>query len=153
MATGKPIIAAIDGCCPDNEVRAKIGFKVTEAYKARMRSNLEAIQSYGITLTVDKNLFKKVNKVFTASFDFPIPSSDSSPEPENVKETKAEPACGCAAAAMETSSSIKLNKKVIGRVDIAKNAKYKTIIVGADSLVTGLADDEAYNRGITIVRE
>ena len=41
MATGKPIVAAVDGCCPDNEVRAKIGFKVTDAYKMRMRSNLD----------------------------------------------------------------------------------------------------------------
>ena len=48
---------------------------------------------------------------------------------------------------------MKLDKKVIGRMDIAKNARFKTIIVGADAVVTGLAVDEAYNRGITIVRK
>ncbi len=151
MVTGKPVVAAVDGCCPDSEVRAKIGFKVTDAYKVRMRSNLEALQSYGIHLTVDNNLFDKVNKVYTASFDFPSP--DSSEEPAQVKtEQVAQPSCSGSAAAEETSS-IKLNKNVIGRVDIAKNARYKTIIVGADAVVTGLASDEAYNRGITIVRE
>ena len=151
MATGKPVVAAVDGCCPDNAVRAKLGFKVTDAYKARMRSNLEALQSYGIHLTVDSNLFNKVNKVYTASFDFPSPDSDA--KPVQVKaEQAAQPSCSGSAAAEEVSS-VKLDKKVIGRVDIARNARYKTIIVGADAVVTGLANDEAYNRGITIVRE
>ena len=150
MATGKPIVAAVDGCCPDNEVRAKLGFKVTDAYKARMRSNLEALQSYGIHLTVDNNLFEKVNKVYTASFDFPAPDSDGKPAQEKAKPA-AGTSCGCSKSA--ETASVKLDKKVIGRVDIAKNARFKTIIVGADAVVTGLAVDEAYNRGITIVRE
>ena len=150
MATGKPIVAAVDGCCPDNEVRAKLGFKVTDAYKARMRSNLEALQSYGIHLTVDNNLFEKVNKVYTASFDFPAPDSDEKPAQEKAKPV-AGISCGCSKPA--ETASVKLDKKVIGRVDIAKNARFKTIIVGADAVVTGLAVDEAYNRGITIVRK
>lgn len=150
MATGKPIVAAVDGCCPDNEVRAKLGFKVTDAYKARMRSNLEALQSYGIHLTVDNNLFEKVNKVYTASFDFSAPDSDEKPAQEKAKPA-AGTSCGCSKSA--ETASVKLDKKVIGRVDIAKNARFKTIIVGADAVVTGLAVDEAYNRGITIVRK
>lgn len=151
MATGKPVVAAVDGCCPDNAVRAKLGFKVTDAYKARMRSNLEVLQSYGIHLTVDSNLFDKVNKVYTASFDFPSPDSDA--KPVQVKaEQAAQPSCSGSAAAEEVSS-VKLDKKVIGRVDIARNARYKTIIVGADAVVTALASDEACNRGIAIVRE
>ena len=151
MATGKPVVAAVDGCCPDNAVRAKLGFKVTDAYKARMRSNLEVLQSYGIHLTVDSNLFDKVNKVYTASFDFPSPDSDA--KPVQVKaEQAAQPSCSGSAAAEEVSS-VKLGKKVIGRVDIARNARYKTIIVGADAVVTALASDEACNRGIAIVRE
>jgi hypothetical protein len=50
-------------------------------------------------------------------------------------------------------ASLKLDKKVIGRVDIATNARYKTIIVREDAVVTGLAVDEAMNRGIRIVKE
>ena len=151
MATGKPVVAAVDGCCPDNAVRAKLGFKVTDAYKARMRSNLEALQSYGIHLTVDSNLFNKVNKVYTASFD--LPSLDPDAKAVQVKaEQAAQPSCSGSAAAEEVSS-VKLDKKVIGLVDIARNARYKTIIVGADAVVTALASDEACNRGIAIVRE
>ncbi|MDO5146001.1 MAG: flavoprotein [Eubacteriales bacterium] len=150
MATGKPVIAAIDGCCPDNEVRAKMGFKVTEAYKAKMRSNLEDVQSYGIHLTTAANLSRKVNKVYRAGFDFPAPDSDSK-SASAKSEQAAKTSCGCRTSG--TDASVKLDKKVIGRVDIAKNARYQTIIVRRDALVTGLANDEASNRGIAIVRE
>lgn len=157
MSLGKPIIAAIDGCCPDNEIRAKIGFKVTEAYKARMRRNLEDIQSYGITLTVDKNLYNKVDRVFGSSFDFPVPKADvkmsvMDTAKGNAKAVKAQAEL-VVKPAEQTVTSLKLDKKVIGRVDIAKNARYKTIIVREDAVVTGLAVDEAYNRGITIIKE
>lgn len=144
LHSGKPIVAAIDGCCPDNKVREKIGFKVNDYYKAKLRSNLVELQAFGINLTTDKSLAGKVNKVFASSFDFPAPES----------EEEAKPSCGCIAA-QETvkSTSITLDKRVIGRVDVAKNAMYNTIIVSSDALVTGLAADEASKRGITIVKQ
>ena len=150
MHTGKPIVAAVDGCCPDNEVRAKLGFKVTESYKAKLRSNLVDIQSFGIVLTTDKSLAKKVNKVYASSFDFPIP--DSGEEPKQKQET-AKPSCGCAVKQEAEESSTTLDKRVIGRIDIAKNAKYTTIYVSSDALVTVLAAEEAVKRGITIVKK
>jgi hypothetical protein len=144
MATGKPIVAAVDGCCPDNEVRAKIGFKVTDAYKARMRRNLEDLQAYGIILTVNANLCHKVNKVYNASFDFP--------KPDSGKE-----ACSAAPAVkmqlMSSGGSIKLDKRVIGRIDIARHLNCETIMVRSDAVITSLARDEALKQGINIVKE
>ena len=148
MTAGKPIVAAVDGCCPDNEVRQKLGFKVTEAYKQRLRKNLEDLQAYGIILTVDQRLREKVDRAHGASFDFPIPSSDSKMETGGSRKIAAE-----IAKQQPFDASLKLDKKVIGRVDIAKNARYKTIIVREDAVVTGLAVDEAMNRGIRIVKE
>lgn len=152
MSTGKPIVAAVDGCCPDNEVRAKIGFKVTDAYKKRMRRNLEDIQSYGIHLTVDRKLCEKVTRVHLSGFDFPIPSSDTKMEVMDVKKPSMEQVTAQVEKKSE-NTSLKLDKKVIGRVDIASNARYKTIIVREDAVVTGLAVDEAFKRGITLVKE
>ena len=143
MATGKPIVAAIDGCCPDNKVREQLGFKVTEAYKAKMRHNLEDMLAYGITLTTDYSLCSKVNEVFSAKVSLPA-LDNSKPAVQSVSQPVKK---------VETPSSVKLDKKVIGRVDIAKNARFKTIVVRQDALVTGLAKDEALNRGITIVKE
>lgn len=146
MSVGKPIVAAIDGCCPDNEVRAKMGFKVTEAYKAKLRSNLEALQSYGIVLTSAKNLSNKVNKVLAGSFHFPAVQKT---EPKKTAET-----CSCTVAAKpEKGGTVRLNKNVISRNDILLNRQYKTIIVAKRANVTALAQDEAYRYGIEIVKE
>ncbi|MBQ9156599.1 MAG: flavoprotein [Eubacterium sp.] len=149
MATGKPIVAAIDGCCPDNQVRAKLGFKVTDAYKARMRRNLEDLRDYGIVLTVNANLCHKVNKVYESSFNFPRPGADKEP----VKEVKSGSSCNLAMQVMPAGTSIRLDKKVIGRIDIAQNFNFGTITVRRDAIVTGLARDEAAKRGVKIVKE
>lgn len=148
MTAGKPIVAAVDGCCPDNEVRQKLGFKVTDAYKQRLRKNLEDLQAYGIILTVDQKLREKVDRVHGAGFDFPIPSTESRMEAGGSGKLASK-----LAAQKQFDTSLKLDKRVIGRVDIARNARYKTIIVREDAVVTGLAVDEAMNRGITIVKE
>ena len=157
MATGKPIVAAIDGCCPDNKVREQLGFKVTEAYKAKMRHNLEDMLAYGITLTTDYSLCSKVNEVFSAKISLPaLDNSKPAPKKERIVSAKMEPAVQSVSQPVKkagASGSVKLDKKVIGRVDIAKNARFKTIVVRQDALVTGLAKDEALNRGITIVKE
>lgn len=146
MSVGKPIVAAIDGCCPDNEVRAKMGFKANDAYKAKLRSNLEALQSYGIVLTSAKNLFHKVNKVLAGSFKF---SNVRKAEPEKKTET-----CSCSTTEKpKAGGSVRLDKNVISRNDILLNRQYKTIIVGKRANVTALATDEAYRYGITIVKE
>lgn len=144
MSVGKPIVAAIDGCCPDNEVRNKMGFKANEAYRAKLRSNLEAVQSYGIVLTSAKNLFKKVNKVLAKSVSFSnVRKAESKAEAKAVKST-AKPVSG---------NAVRLDKNVISRNDIILNRQYKTIIVGKRANVTALAQDEAFHYGITIVKE
>lgn len=152
MAAGKPIIAAIDGCCPDNEVRAKMGFKVTDAYKARMRRNLEDLKSYGIVLTVNVNLCHKVNKVFESSFNFPKPGADKAPDTGKAVSSGGS-SCDVKMQVMSAGGSVRLDKKVIGRIDIANHFNCETIIVREDALVTSLANDEAFKRGIKIVKE
>ena len=154
MTSGKPVVAAVDGCCPDNKVREQKGFKVTEAYKARLRRNLEDMITYGIHLTTDINLFEKVDKVFTASFDFPLPSSDDKAGQEEAKAIS----CGCPVKEKVEGASVKLDKKVIGRIDIAKAicscaGDVTRVIVRKDAIVTQLAKDAAYERNILIVTE
>ena len=154
MTQGKPVVAAVDGCCPDNKVREQKGFKVTEAYKARLRRNLEDMITYGIHLTTDINLFEKVDKVFTASFDFPLPSSDDKAGQEEAKAIS----CGCPVKEKVEGASVRLDKKVIGRIDIAKAicscaGDVTRVIVRKDAIVTQLAKDAASERNILIVTE
>ena len=146
MTSGKPIVAAVDGCCPDNKVREQMGFKVTEAYKARLRSNLADMITYGITLTTDADLAGKVDEVFSANLDFPVPSSEEKPD---------RPVCVCQAQEKVNGASIKLDKKVIGRADIgsANCQGASVVIVPADAVITSLATNEAKRFNITIIKE
>ena len=148
MAQGKPIVAAIDGCCPDNKVREKIGFKVTEAYKKKMRDHLVDMVSFGIHLTTAQSLFTKVENVFCADFSYVI---DDDPYDEDYPPTQKP--CGCRTDTAPAREEVKIGKKVIGRTDVMENADCKTIIVAKDAIVTGLAKDEAQTRCIKIVHE
>lgn len=60
LETGKGVIAAVDGCCPDNPQRAARGFQVADSYKARLRANLEALRGYGVRLTTADALAGKL---------------------------------------------------------------------------------------------
>jgi len=149
MAAGKPVVAAIDGCCPDNKVREQIGFKVSDAYKAKMRSNLADLITYGIVLTTAENLFTKVEDVFTEGFKFPDMGLADEPE----KPVHGPNTCGCENEDGSLSGQAFIDKKVIGRIDISRYSGCKTIIVRKDAIITGLAKDAANERGIMIVTE
>lgn len=149
MIVGKPIIASIDGCCPDNEQRASMGFHVTEAYKVKLRSNLEDLRSFGVILTTSKNLAHKANKVFYSKYSF---SNDHKTETKKTPEKTAKN-IACDLKPQTEGQTVKLDKNIISKSDIVINQRYKTIIVKKGTLVTALAKDEAYKRGITIVIE
>jgi len=157
MATGKPVIASIDGCCPDSSVRAKLGFNVTEAYKARMRRNLEDLKSYGIVLTINSNLCHKLTKVYESSFAFKREdiekkaNGQSAPAPEAPAESEECPSCSVMPDG--AGENTRIDKNVVSRVDIATVKGCGTVIVGKTAVVTDLARDEAYRRGIVIIRE
>lgn len=152
MATGKPVIASIDGCCPDSEIRAKLGFKVTESYKARMRRNLEDLQSYGIVLTVNSNLCSKVTKIYESSFDFSREDIERKASGGNMPKEDTAPE-KCVLKSQEAGESIVIDKNVISRTDIARYSGLSRIVVSKGTVVTDLASDEARRRGIEIVRE
>ena len=144
MIVGKPVVASIDGCCPDSAVRAKMGFRVTEAYKVRLRNNLEALRDYGIVLTSSKNIANKVNKVLSSSFSFAGSGEKETAVQDNKPSIQTKPTAG---------GRVRIEKNVISRNDIICHRQYKTIIVGKRAAVTALAQDEAYRYGITIVKE
>lgn len=56
LEKGIGVVAASDGCCPDNPERARRGFAAPDAYKARLRANLAALKSYGVTLVPARRL-------------------------------------------------------------------------------------------------
>lgn len=56
LMRGKKVIAAIDGCCPDLAQRAANGVRMPAPLYRKLKGNLETLLSFGIKLTVAKEL-------------------------------------------------------------------------------------------------
>lgn len=136
MWRGKNVVVSIDGCCPDNPLRAAKGYRMTEALKAHLRENLAAMESFGATLTSGEGLYRKTLKVIGApAAPAPAPRSDQAVKPA------------------PTAPSVRTSGKVIGNAQVLTCPAGGVLRVPKGSLVTQMARDTAAVRGVTIVQE
>lgn len=152
LISGKPIVASVNGCCPDNKERREIyGDNLSDFHKKRLSNNLEILRSYNIKLSSSENLYKNVNKILLKSFNL-YKSNKFIKEVyvsngDKVVSSNAEP------KTVDDISSIRLNKKILSRKDIWDNKKFSTIFVKQNTLITDLARDEAQRLNITLTKE
>ena len=152
LMSGKPIVASINGCCPDNKERREIyGDNLSDFHKKRLSNNLEILRSYNIKLSSSEKLYKNVNKILLKSFNL-YKSNKFINEVyvsngDKVVSSNAEP------KTVDDISSIRLNKKILSRKDIWDNKKFSTIFVKQNTLITDLARDEAQRLNITLTKE
>lgn len=152
LISGKPIVASINGCCPDNKERREIyGDNLSDFHKKRLSNNLEILRSYNIKLSSSEKLYKNVNKILLKSFNL-YKSNKFINEVyvsngDKVVSSNAEP------KTVDDISSIRLNKKVLSRKDIWDNKKFSTIFIKKNTLITDLARDEAQRLNITLTKE
>ncbi len=123
LAMGKQVFFATDGCCPDCKAREELGYAMNDAMKAKLRSNLAALKSYGGHLAAAKELGETVLR---------------------VKEPQSAPAAASAGGSVRRS--------VIGRKQMDDCPVGSTLTIAKDSIVTALAQDIAEERSIKIVR-
>lgn len=126
LERGLPVVAAWNGCCPDNRDRHARGFQVTDAYKARMRANMDALKSYGITMVAARKLGLAAGQILT-------PVADARTQPVAVEG--------------EHSGG----KRVFGRAE-AMQCQGPELRLGRDVLVTPLAVEELRHRNIRLVQ-
>ena len=152
LISGKPVVASINGCCPDNKERREIyGDNLSDFHKKRLSNNLEILRSYNIKLSSSEKLYKNVNKILLKSFNL-YKSNKFIKEVyvsngDKVVSSNAEP------KTVDDISSIRLNKKILSRKDIWDNKKFSTIFVKQNTLITDLARDEAQRLNITLTKE
>ena len=152
LISGKPIVASVNGCCPDNKERREIyGDNLSDFHKKRLSNNLEILRSYNIKLSSSEKLYKNVNKILLKSFNL-YKSNKFINEVyvsngDKVVSSNAEP------KTVDDISSIRLNKKILSRKDIWDNKKFSTIFVKKNTLITDLARDEAQRLNITLTKE
>ena len=126
MMRGKNVVIARDGCCPENAERAAKGYNMTPALKAKLSANLETLRDFGAALCGCDTLAFKTIKLIE-------PQSPTAPR----------------ARAADFSSS----KRVIGRREVVSLPAGSLLRVSKNALVTQLAYDAAYQRGVRIEKE
>jgi len=135
LELGLPVIAATDGCCPDDPERAISGFRVTDAYRSRLRTNLEALGSYGIRLVSAEALADTARGLLA-------PEAGPARPAAAVAAVPARPAGACRARAGQ--------RAVFSRSDAAQ-CRAGELRLGRDVLVTPLAADELERRNVHLI--
>lgn len=143
---GRKVIAAVDGCCPDNSMRQELGFAFPEAMASRMRANRDALGSYGVRLTSAAKIGKRLLEARDAAV-WGLLGASSAP----AEEVQAcEPAAAPVAAA---STTVRASGRVLSATQVRSLEPGSTLVVPAGTLVTDYARDAAKYGNVTLVEE
>ncbi|SCI25179.1 MULTISPECIES: flavoprotein [unclassified Romboutsia] len=150
LMLGKPVVASINGCCPENEERKIIyGDNLSDLYKKKLSENLEALRNYNIRLSSSENLYNNVNKMLLKSFNLYKTNKNNALNKTNISNATSK----YIPKSKEKLCFAKLDKKVLSRKDIWDNKKFNTIFINQNTLITDLARDEAEKLNIKLLRE
>lgn len=142
LMRGKNVIAAVDGCCPDNPERIRRGFCMTEALKRKLRENKDALRNFGAWLTTSEHLGETAKKAIT-SF---VPVSGTAKPELKVQTESGKKAAGLAAGTFRAA----MEGRVFSQKHMKSYPDNAVIIVPKRTIITQLASDEARRRGIRI---
>ena len=129
LLKGKNVVIAVDGACPDNPMRAKLGYHMTPALRDALHGNLEKLRAYGARLTPAADMASAVRRAVT-SF---LPARRQGPQPQ---------AGGVIRPA--------LTGRVLSAGEIRTAPPGAVIVVPRGTIVTQLASDEARRLGADI---
>lgn len=141
LMRAKNVVINIDGCCPDNPVREKLGFRFPEPMKQVLRGHLETLRSFGARLTTSEKLCEKTLKAIQLG---PVkgsaPAKSAAPAKPQLLSTP-------------TSITIKLDGKIFSGRHLRGVPSHCSVKIPKGTMITQLAADEARRRGITIIKE
>ena len=129
LMRGKPVFAVCDACDPYDSARDKINMNLgNAAFKQMLKSNLDRLAEFGITL---------------------VKSGDLSAAVLGVGIKQSGQAQAAVAPAVQDADVFTLRVLSAGDVSVCKR---KAIKIGANTVVTAMAKDLARERGIEILR-
>jgi len=138
LLKGKNVVIAVDGACPDNPMRAKLGYHMTPAMRDALHENLEKLKAYGGRLTSAEGMANAVRK---AIYSF-LPAQGAKPAP-SVKAPKP------AAQGVRVIRPA-LTGKILSVKAVNTAPRGTVILVPKGTIVTQLASDEARRLGVAI---
>lgn len=153
LERGIPVIAAIDGCCPDNPERKADLFMVAEAYKTRLRAHLECLQSYGIQLVRAGKLAEIARSRMTfpgASASHPVPavSKELTPQRSQIQTTMPQTSLRATASPVVITEE----RRLFSRTDALDCKEGSELRLGRNILITPLAIDVLRNRNVRLIQ-
>ena len=138
LLKGKNVVIAVDGACPDNPMRAKLGYHMTPALRDALHGNLEKLQAYGARLTAAEDMAKAVRK---AVYSF-LPAQTAKPAAPDKAEKPAAQGGKVIRPAM--------TGKILSVKAVNTAPRGAVIRAPKGTIVTALASDEARRLGVTI---
>lgn len=140
LMTGKLVIAAVEGSCPECKQRMeKYAGKIPPSYAAALTRNLGMMREYGVVLTSAKNFerqvritaVEKLRSLGGAEASCALQPSVPKPVVRRVSVT---------------------GKRIVGIADLMNMSPGGSVSIGSNAIVTQLAADYAGSHGITIIR-
>lgn len=125
ISLGKEIIACIDGCCPDNAVRAAKGFYANEAYRQILREHITTLKEFGIRFTTAQGLTEKMMR--------------AQQKYSEIKSTE------------QTMTERTFAGKILSRGDVLTYPPFSTLYIGSKTIVTALASEELKKQNIKLI--
>jgi hypothetical protein len=148
LMAGVETICSVNGACPDDPERAKLGMgKSSDGFRKLLRNNLKAMQSFGIRLTTADHLYETCRNDSDAADEQSAGCAVPEPQAEAKVETVERPA-----AAAASPRTIRLTKHVISNTDIQSNRTTQVLEIPADALLTQSAAETMRELGITLKR-
>lgn len=149
LMRGKNVIAAVDGCCPDNPERTRRGFRMTEALKGKLRENKDTLRAYGARLTTADQLCPAALRAIQGFVSGPATPRPS--KPEAAPEAKPKSAVSGGSGRQEVH--LTLEGRVLSARYLQSCPPHSVAVVPKGTIVTQLTLDEARRRDITIQKE
>ncbi|MGL5313486.1 MAG: flavoprotein [Peptostreptococcaceae bacterium] len=151
LMKGKKVVASINGCCPDNEERISLfGDNLSPLRKEILKNNLISLKQHGIVTTKSENIDYKVSKIFKNIYG--LNKQTNIAKQDKLNNNKFEVKTNTSCKIENNSNEVYLDKKIISRVDIYENRKFKSIRLNKNSIITDLAKEEALRLKINLLK-
>ena len=145
LMRGKNVIAAVDGCCPDNPERIRRGFRMTEALKGKLRENKDTLRAYGAYLTTADQLRPAALRAIRAF----VPGGAAPKAPQTAaSQSKASPSASGAGSRPVVRPA--LEGRGFRARQLQNCPSHCIVAVPKGTIVTQLTADNARRRDITI---
>lgn len=152
LMAGVPFVCAIDGACPDNALRQKLGMgQSPKGYRRVMVDNLKALRDFDMQLCAADDLYDVCAQTPAGADEVA-----GEPVPEAASEAGGEAAAPAAADHSEAETaavSDVITSHIVSRKDVMERRAHKVIKVKADAIVTTFAIETANEYDIKLVRE